>query len=159
MLTNLSLSVNKTFWEELIAYFPWYVTDRIVNGASNNSSIVACVFLAGVKFLPTWGSNPGLTDRLIVGRNVTLTLTLPRSCLATIGEFLPSRWLATIRDTHTDTHRLLGRIYKVRRWGGLRCHDILNFHKVWFKNSEVNRGDTQAHKQHGDRISLFLFPL
>jgi hypothetical protein len=25
---------------------------------------------------PTWGSNPGLTDRLIVGRNVTLTLTV-----------------------------------------------------------------------------------
>jgi hypothetical protein len=23
---------------------------------------------------PRWGSNPGLTDRLIVGRNVTLTL-------------------------------------------------------------------------------------
>jgi hypothetical protein len=28
---------------------------------------------------PTWGSNPGLTDRLIVGRNLTLTLTL--TCL------------------------------------------------------------------------------
>jgi hypothetical protein len=24
---------------------------------------------------PRWGSNPGLTDRLIFGRNVTLTLT------------------------------------------------------------------------------------
>jgi hypothetical protein len=23
---------------------------------------------------PTWGSNPGLTDRLIIDRNVTLTL-------------------------------------------------------------------------------------
>jgi hypothetical protein len=25
---------------------------------------------------PTWGSNPGLTDRLVVCHNVTLTLTL-----------------------------------------------------------------------------------
>jgi hypothetical protein len=25
-----------------------------------------------------WGSNPGFTDRLIVGRNVTFTLTIDR---------------------------------------------------------------------------------
>jgi hypothetical protein len=37
---------NKNFWGKLIAYFPYYVTDRIENDTSNNSSIVACVFVA-----------------------------------------------------------------------------------------------------------------
>jgi hypothetical protein len=60
------------FWEELIAYFPWYDTGHIENHASNNSYIVACVFVAAVTFLPS-------------------------RCLAMIGGFLPSRCLATIR--------------------------------------------------------------
>jgi hypothetical protein len=46
---------------------------------------------------PSWALKPGLTDRLVVGRKVTLTLTLPSRCLSTIGEFSPSRYLATIR--------------------------------------------------------------
>jgi hypothetical protein len=45
--------LNKKFWEELIPYFPWYDTDRIENDASNNSSIVACVFVATVTFSPS----------------------------------------------------------------------------------------------------------
>jgi hypothetical protein len=44
---------NKKFWEELIAYFPWYDTGYIENDASNNSSIVACVFVTAVTFLPS----------------------------------------------------------------------------------------------------------
>jgi hypothetical protein len=83
---------NKKFWEELIAYVSWYDTDHIENNASNNSSIVACVFVAAETFL---------TSR----------------CLATRGEY-------------TQTHRLMGKIYEVRRWDGLRCHDIhTTFHK------------------------------
>jgi hypothetical protein len=39
----------KKFWGELIAYFPWYDTDRRENEASNNS-IVACVFVAALNF-------------------------------------------------------------------------------------------------------------
>jgi hypothetical protein len=30
---------NKKFWEELIAYLPWYDTGHIENEASNNSSM------------------------------------------------------------------------------------------------------------------------
>jgi hypothetical protein len=56
--------IYKKFWEEVIAYFSWYDTDRIENDVSNNYSIVACVFVTAVTF--------------------------PSSrCLATIGEFLP----------------------------------------------------------------------
>jgi hypothetical protein len=76
---NISLGIcggnlrkNKKFWEELIAYFPWYDTGHIENNASNNSSIVSCVFVTAVTFLPS-------------------------RCLARIGRFLPSRWLTTIR--------------------------------------------------------------
>jgi hypothetical protein len=33
--------------------FLWYYTDRIESYASNNSSTVACVFVAAVTFLPS----------------------------------------------------------------------------------------------------------
>jgi hypothetical protein len=44
-------SKNKKFWEELIAFFPWYDTERAENDASNNSFIVEFVFVAAVTFL------------------------------------------------------------------------------------------------------------
>jgi hypothetical protein len=43
---------NKKFWEELGACFPLCDKDRIDNDAFNNSSAVACVFVAAVTFLP-----------------------------------------------------------------------------------------------------------
>jgi hypothetical protein len=42
------LWTNKKFWEELIAYIRWCDTDRIEEDASNNSFIVARVFIANV---------------------------------------------------------------------------------------------------------------
>jgi hypothetical protein len=72
-----TLDLNKKFWEELIAYFPLYDTGHTQNDASN-SSIVACVFVTAVTFLPS-------------------------RCLAAIGGFLPSCCLATIGDIQTDT--------------------------------------------------------
>jgi hypothetical protein len=66
---RLSSQSNKKFWEELIVYFPWYDTDHIENDVSNNSSIVACVFVTMVTFLPS-------------------------RCLAMIGGFLPN-WAIT----------------------------------------------------------------
>jgi hypothetical protein len=45
--------LNKKFWEDLVAYFPWHDTDCIEDCVSNNSSITACVFVAAVKFLPS----------------------------------------------------------------------------------------------------------
>jgi hypothetical protein len=66
---------NMKFWEELIPYFPWYDTGHIENDASNNSTIVACVFFTALTFLPS-------------------------RCLATIGGNLPSRFVATVGDFH-----------------------------------------------------------
>jgi hypothetical protein len=83
---------NKEFWEELIAYFPWYDTGHIENDSSNNSVIVACVFVTAVTFLPS-------RYLATIGG-----FSLSR-CLAVIGEFLPSSCLATIRRytyRHTD---------------------------------------------------------
>jgi hypothetical protein len=54
---------NKRFLEELKPTFLGYDTDRLDNDASNNSSIVACVFIAAVIFQPS-------------------------SCLAMIGEYI-----------------------------------------------------------------------
>jgi hypothetical protein len=44
---------NKKFWEEPIAYIPRYETGHIENDASNNSYIVACLFVTAVTFLPS----------------------------------------------------------------------------------------------------------
>jgi hypothetical protein len=56
------------------------------------------------------------------------------------------------------TRRLMGGIYEVHHWDGLRCHDIhTRSRKDWLRHSNVNGGDTQTHRQHGDRISLLLF--
>jgi hypothetical protein len=75
----LSLFWNKKFWEELIAYFPWYDMGHIDNYLSNNSYIVACVFVTGVTFLPS-------------------------RCLVMIREILPRRCLPTIRGIHARSH-------------------------------------------------------
>jgi hypothetical protein len=76
---GLRLNFNKKFWEELIAYFPWYDTGHIRNGASNNSSIVTCVFVTAVTFLPS-------------------------RCLATTGGFLPRRsWGSAARFAYKLT--------------------------------------------------------
>jgi hypothetical protein len=72
VLSLLFLFWNKKFWEELVAYFPWCDKGHIENHASNNSSIVACVFVTAVTFLRS-------------------------RCVATISGFLlPSRCLSTI---------------------------------------------------------------
>jgi hypothetical protein len=61
--------INEKFWEELMAYSPWYDMDRIENDVSNNTFIVARVFVTAAKFLPS-------------------------RCLATIGGFLPNQAFA-----------------------------------------------------------------
>jgi hypothetical protein len=43
---------NKKFWEETIAYYPWYDTGHFEN-TSNNSPIVGYVFVTAVTFLPS----------------------------------------------------------------------------------------------------------
>jgi hypothetical protein len=99
-----SPQLNKKFWEELIAYFPVYDTGHIENDASNNSSIIGCVFVTTVKFLlsrclATVGGF--LPSRCLA----TIEGFLPSRCLATIRRFLLNRFLATIRGIRRHTHR------------------------------------------------------
>jgi hypothetical protein len=58
------------------------------------------------------------------------------------------------RGVHIQTHRLMGRIYKVRRRDGLKCHDIQSLIKTGLGIHKLIWGDTQTHRQHGDRISI-----
>jgi hypothetical protein len=44
--------------------------------------------------------------------------------------------------------------YAVEMGSGATVYIHTNFHKDWFRHSKVNRGDSQTHRQHGDRISL-----
>jgi hypothetical protein len=48
----------------------------------------------------------------------------------------------------------MGGIYEVPLWDGLRCHDIhTEFHKYWFRHSNVNRG----RYTHTDSMGLASF--
>jgi hypothetical protein len=62
--SNIQGVKNKKFWEKLIAYFPWYDTSHIKNDASNNSSIVSCVFVTALRFLASCylATTRGYTD-------------------------------------------------------------------------------------------------
>jgi hypothetical protein len=70
----------------------WYDTGHIQNDASNNSSIVASVFVTAVTFLPS---------RCLA----TTRGFLPSRSLATIWGFLPSRCLETIGGIYRRTHK------------------------------------------------------
>jgi hypothetical protein len=115
---NMHFNSDKKFWEELITYFPWYDTGHIED-ASNNSSIVACVFVTTETFLPSrclTKIGGFLQSRCLA----TIRGYLQSRCLARTGGFLRSRCLETIRrllpsrclamiggytDTHKHTHR------------------------------------------------------
>jgi hypothetical protein len=134
---------NKKFWEELIAYFHWYDKDHTQKEASNNSSVVACVFVTAVTFLPSRclaAIGGFLPSRCLA----TIGIFLPSRCLATIRGFLPSRRLATIREPlpshfvatiggYTDTHTQrqqcdlisLLDFFKIRKVGWKLCIDFL----------------------------------
>jgi hypothetical protein len=80
------------------------------------------------------------------------------------GTSLPSRCLATMGGIRIQIHGLMGWIYEVRRWDGLRCHVIhTKFHKQWFRHSNVDSGGggvahtNKTHRQQDDLISLIYF--
>jgi hypothetical protein len=66
-------------------------------------------------------------------------------------EPLPNNYIVV----HIQIRRLVGGIYEVRRWDGLRCHDMhTKFHKNCLRHSKVIAEVTQ--KQHWYHISLLL---
>jgi hypothetical protein len=59
-------------------------------------------------------------------------------------------------ERNIQTHKIMGGIYVIRHWDGLMCHDI---HTILIKivsgiRKLIGGGNSQAHRQHGDRISL-----
>jgi hypothetical protein len=104
------IRMNKKFWEELIPYFPWCDTGHIENDASKNSSIVMCVCVTAVTFLPS-------------------------RCLATTEEFLPSRCLATVGTISSS--RCLAKIGQYTRrhtdwWEGLLIRPLRWAQVPWY---------------------------
>jgi hypothetical protein len=87
----------------------------------------------------------GITNRLLsfdttlAAWKATGPKTLLLLCIRCRGnvftEPLPSK-----NRIHIQAHRLMGRIYEIRRWDGMWCHDILTkFHKDWFKQVGIHR--------------------
>jgi hypothetical protein len=115
------------FWEKLIAYFPWYDTGHIENDASNNSSTVACVFVIAVTFLPS-------------------------RCLATIGGYLPSRYLALLREFLPSC-----RLATIEGFSPSRCPATIR--KLLPSLATIGGIHIQAHthRQQRDLISLLSF--
>jgi hypothetical protein len=123
---------NKKFCEELIAYFRWYDTGHIENDASNNSSIVGCVFVTAVTFLPS---------RCVA----TVGRFLPSRFLATIREFLASRCLATIEGIHRHTHRQQRDIIS-----------LLYFLKVRLKSISASHRSNHTQRYRGDGLTYVI---
>jgi hypothetical protein len=68
------------------------------------------------------------------------------------GTCLPNPCLATIGGSHIQTHRLMGAIYEVQRWDGLRCHDVhTQFRKDWLRHWDAN-GWTHRHTDWWERF-------
>jgi hypothetical protein len=78
-------------------------------------------------------------------------------------KFLPSRCQATIGIYTIYRQRLMWGIYEIRRWDGLRCHELhIRFHKDWFRNSKIDTGeytDTQTAWKSHNPILIFFFKL
>jgi hypothetical protein len=57
-------------------------------------------------------------------------------CIRCRGNVFTEQLPGNDRGIHIKTHRLIGGIYEVRHWDGLRCHDIhTKFHKDWLRHS------------------------
>jgi hypothetical protein len=83
---------------------------------------------------------------------------LPSRCLAMKAEIHFTEPLPSNDRRDTQTHKLNGRSCETRRWDVLRFHDIIrSFIKISSGIQKLIRGDIQTDRQHGDRISLFLF--
>jgi hypothetical protein len=60
------------------------------------------------------------------------------TCISPRGNVFTEPLPSNGRGIHMQTHKLMGGIYEVRRWDGLRCH------KDWLRHSKVDEGgDTQ----------------
>jgi predicted phosphatase len=78
-------------------------------------------------------------------------------CIRCSGNVFTEPLPTNDREIHIrDRHRLMGGIYEVRRWDGLKCHDIhTEFRKDKFRHSKVDRrGFTDTHSM---IISLAYF--
>jgi hypothetical protein len=64
-----------------------------------------------------------------------------RCCSNILTELLPGN----DRGIHVQTHRLMGGVYEVRHWDGLKCYNIhTKFYKYWFSHLKVNKKDTET---------------
>jgi hypothetical protein len=121
---------NEKFWEELVAYFHWYAAGHIENDASNNFSIVACVFVTAVTSLPSrclatiGGYTYRHTDRW-EGFSIS-AVEMGSGAVLYVPSFIKIGWgiqKLIVGDTQTHTHRqqrdLISLLYffKIRKWG------------------------------------------
>jgi hypothetical protein len=80
-------------------------------------------------------------------RNSKLPLTKNKKLATKEGLTLPSRCLATIGGIHIQTHRLMVRIYDI-------AAEMGSVAMIYIPRLVQGGGDTQTHRQHGDRIYL-----
>jgi hypothetical protein len=143
--------ICQKFWEEIIVYF------SLIRHGLRRKRRLQQFFVAAETYLPSCylatigGYRDRFTDTRVQQFFYCCVYPLLRERVhgAVSQQWkecytLPSLCLATTRGIHIQTHRLMG----VRRWDGLRCHDIhTKFHKDWFRHLKANREeftDTQT---------------
>jgi hypothetical protein len=153
------------FWEELIAYSPF-----IRHGPHRKRRLQQIFVAAGTCLLSHclamiggYTERPTLSALKRHGQHRERRVQQFVYCCVCIrcrGKVFTEPLPTNDRRIHIQTHRLMGGIYEIFCWDGLRCHDIhTNFHKDWFRHSKADSGTagTPTHRQDTARIGLLLF--
>jgi hypothetical protein len=161
---------NEKFWEELIAYFSLIRHGPHRKRHLQNFSVAVGTILTSC-YLTMRGeyTDRNIDSPLIKYRQhrkwrihqffYCCVYSLPRKRVYLIiaqqrkvGYILLSRCLATKRGIHIQRHRLMGGIYEIRRWNGIRSYDMhTKFHKDCIKHWKSDGGG------HPDTESWWLY--
>jgi hypothetical protein len=140
------VDINKKCWEELIDYF------LLIRHGPHSKRRLQHFFVAAGTCLPSYylatrrRYTDAHTDSPFIRHGLHRKWRVQQFFVAA-GTYIPSRCIVAIREI-THTERLMGGIYEVRRWDGLRCHDIhTKFHIDSFRHSKVDGGGIHRHTE------------
>jgi hypothetical protein len=134
---------NKGFLEELIAYFP------LIRHGRHRKRCPQQFFVAAGTCFPSCclATIQGYTDRSTFSRLIWHGPHRKRRVQRFFYSCMCIRYRGNVFIDllpvniclHTHTHGLIGAIYEVRRWDGLKCHDIhTKFHRYCFRHLKVD---------------------
>jgi hypothetical protein len=145
--TGVGARKCEKFCEELIVYFP-----LIPNGPHRKRRLQHFFVAGGMSLQSCYiATTRGCIDRPT--DTSVLTIFFIVACIRCNGNVFTGPLPSNEQWDNIQTHRLVGGIYEVLRWDGVRCRDLhTKFHKNWSRHSKVS-GRGWIHNL-ADRLSL-----